>query len=54
MDNDHLLDGATVQITEVFMPDHQNHTMHHLYDHNHGYEYAIVVSYRSSIRMVMN
>ena len=42
-ENGHLLDGAVVKITEVFTPDHENHTMQCLYHHNCGYTYAIVV-----------
>jgi hypothetical protein len=53
-DNYHHLDGTTVQITEVFTADLKNCTMRHLYHHNHGYAHAIILSYCSPIRMVVN
>ena len=44
-DNDLRLDGATVKITEVFTAEHVNCMMQHLFFHNCGYAYAVVVSY---------
>jgi hypothetical protein len=35
-ENGHLLDGAVVEITEVFTPDHENRTMRRLYHNNRG------------------
>jgi hypothetical protein len=46
-DNDHQLDGAIVQITDFFMTDHENQYMHHLFHHNCGYAYVVVLSYCS-------
>jgi len=43
-DNDRRLDGAIVQIVEVFMADHPNSMMRRLFHHNHGYASAIVLS----------
>ena len=43
-DNDRRLDGAIVQIVEVFTADHPNSTMRRLFHHNHGYASAIVLS----------
>ena len=38
------LDGAVVEIMSIFTPDSKNHSMHHLYHHNHGYACAIVLN----------
>jgi hypothetical protein len=43
-DNDRRLDGAIVQIVEVFTADHPNSTMRRLFHHNRGYTSAIVLS----------
>jgi hypothetical protein len=43
-DNDRRLDGAIVQIVEVFTADHPNSTMRRLFHHNRGYASAIVLS----------
>jgi len=37
------LDGATLSINAVFMPDHENCSMHCLSHHNHGYVYVRIV-----------
>ena len=52
-DNDCQLDDAIVQIMEVFMADHKNCSMHHLFHHNLGYAYRIVLSYYCWIKMIM-
>ena len=43
-DNDRRLDGAIVQIVEVFTSNHPNSTMCHMFHHNRGYASAIVLS----------
>ena len=53
-DNDRWLDGAIVQITDVFMADDENRSMHRLFHHNHGYAYAVVLSYCSWVIMLIN
>ena len=45
--NDHRLDGAIVRITYVFTANHENCSMCRLFHHNHGYAYAVVLSYGS-------
>ena len=42
-ENGRRLDGHTVRITDVFICDDANHSMHRLYHHNCGYGYARVV-----------
>ena len=37
------LDGMIVCIVTVFMSDHKNRSMRHLFHHNHGYAYARIV-----------
>jgi hypothetical protein len=42
--NDCQLDGAIVQIMEIFVPDHENRSVHRLFHHNCDYAYVIVLS----------
>ena len=44
-DNDLCLDGAVMEITEVFAAEHANRTMRRLFFHNCGYANAVVVLY---------
>ena len=42
-ENCQRLDGALVQLTDVFHPEVANRSMRRLYHHNRGYAYAVVL-----------
>jgi hypothetical protein len=41
----HVLDGTIVCINDMFSADVENHSMRHLYFHNHGYACANVLNF---------
>jgi hypothetical protein len=47
-ENGQRLDGAIIRITDVFTPESENSSVRHLYHHNHGYAYAIVLNLSSA------
>jgi hypothetical protein len=53
-ENECRLDGAIVNIVEVYTADHPNSTMCRLFHHNHGYAYATVLSLATWILIESN